>query len=317
MTSEVSAILREGWNLNVEAQAAELGVNNTTWQIGEHAWLARYKKDEAERVVREIKLYEYLTDSQAADHDRILVPAVIRTTEGNSLFTNGDEIWRLSAHMDGYTPSPEKAELYPIIANGLGLLHSKLRKGPLKLAVTSHSIVQTVEADLARMMNPSWVTEGNTIVRDMEEEYASVLTATVKKLSRTFTGITAMPLQLIHGDFTHPNMRIQEESSRLIGMLDFEFCSADPAILDLATIVLTLLTRSKLNEPARRITEILMAYEEGGGQVDRTMLEVAIMARKLDSYGYHRRRLLAGKGTVETFRRQLEQLRSVFETLAW
>lgn len=317
MTSEVSAILSEGWSLNVEPRAEGSGVNNTTWQIGDHAWLARYKRDEAERVLREIKLYEYLTDSQAADRDRILVPAVIRTTEENPLFTKGDEVWRLSAHMDGYTPSPEKAELYPIIANGLGLLHSKLRKVPLSLAVTSHSLIQTVEADLARMMNPTWVTDSNTVIRDMEEEYASILTATVKKLSRTFKGITAMPLQLIHGDFTHPNMRIQEDSSRLIGMLDFEFCSVDPAILDLASIVLTLITRSQLSEPARRISEILMAYEEGGGRVDRTMLEVAIMARKLDSYGYHRRRLLAGKGTEETFRRQLEQLRSAFDILAW
>lgn len=317
MTSEVSAILREGWSLNVEARADEFGVNNKTWQIGDFAWLARYKKDEAERVVREIKLYECLAASQAADHDRILVPAVIRTPEGDALFTKGNEVWRLSAHMDGYTPSPEKAELYPVIANGLGLLHFKLRKVPISLAVTSHSLIQTVEADVTRMMNPAWITDSNPVIRGIEEDYASILTATVKKLSHTFNGITAMPLQLIHGDFTHPNMRIEEDSSRLVGMLDFEFCSVDPAILDLATVVLTLLTRSKLSEPARRITEVLMAYEEGGGQVDRTMLEVAVMARKLDSYCYHRRRLLAGKGTVETFRRQLEQLRSVFEALAW
>jgi aminoglycoside phosphotransferase len=294
-----------------------IGVNNTTWKVGTEAWLARYNKNEANRVIRELDFYEYFSNTQIRDPDTIIwVPEVIRTTRGERLYDDGTYLWKLSKHMDGIMPSQEKAELYPILANGLGRLHRKLREIPTAYAVTSTPVVQTVKTYVSEIGNIASNIPKDSAIKDIEEENFPLIKAAAQRLSANFNKLQELPVQLIHGDFTHPNLRIDKDQSKLIGVLDFEFCSADPALLDLASIVLTLLTRSKLTEPAKLLAEILKAYEDGGGgHVDPAALKVAVLARKFDSFGYHRNRFLEGKGTMETYLRQLEQLKLVMETL--
>ncbi|MGN7382678.1 Phosphotransferase enzyme family [Chlamydia abortus] len=315
MINEVQKVLQAGWKIDLDVRMERIGVNNTTWQVGEVAWLARYDKDETNRVIRELDLYEYLSTKQLSDSDMMFFyPEVIRTTKGHRLYDDGTYLWKLSKNMIGVMPSQENAELYPILANGLGHFHRKLREVPLDFAVTSTKLVQTVGAYVSMIGDISWDICGDSAIKAIEEENILFIKNAALQLSTNFNKVRELPIQLIHGDFTHPNLRIKEDHTKLIGVLDLEFCSADPALLDLATVVLTLLTRSRLSEPAKLLSEIIKAYEGGGGYVDPATLEVAVLARKFDSYWYHRNRFLEGKGTLETYQRQLEQLKLVMET---
>ncbi|SHE10718.1 Uncharacterised protein [Chlamydia abortus] len=58
---EVQQVLLDGWKMHSGVKAEGTGVNNTIWQVGKEAWLARYNKAEANRVIRELELYEYLS----------------------------------------------------------------------------------------------------------------------------------------------------------------------------------------------------------------------------------------------------------------
>ncbi|WP_409342586.1 phosphotransferase enzyme family protein [Paenibacillus sp. MBLB4367] len=317
MTNEVQKVLQAGWNIDSEINKEWIGGNNTTWQVGDGPWLARYNRDEVNRVIRELELYEYLSINQVRDPDMILfVPEVIRTTRGTRFYDDGTHLWKLSKHMEGIMPSQESAELYPIIAYGLGHFHRKLREVPADFAVTSTQVVRTVETYVSGIGNLSWVIREDSAVKDIEEENILLIKTAAQRLSSNFNRIQALPVQLIHGDFTHYNLRIKEDHTKLIGVLDLEFCSVDPALLDLASVVLTLLNYSNLSEQDKLITEIIKAYEYGGGgSVDPNVLEVAVLSRKFDSYWYHRNRLLEGKGTMETYQRQLEQLKLFMATL--
>lgn len=315
MTDNVQQVLQEGWRIDSAARIEEIGVNNSTWQVGREAWLARYNKDESDRVIRELLLYEYLSINQDSEL-MLLVPKTIRTIKGDRIYDDETYLWKLSKHMKGIMPSQENAELYPIIAHGLGQFHRNLREVPTDFAVTSTRLVQTVESYLSEVWNISWDILENSAVRDIEEENILLIRTAAKRLMDKFYYLQQLPTQLIHGDFTHPNLRIKEDHTKLIGVLDFEFCSVDPAILDLASIVLTLLTRSNLSDTSKVLLEVIKSYEDGAGwKIDPAVLELAVLARKLDSYWYHRNRLLKGKGTIETYLRQLDQLKLIMATL--
>ncbi|MFD0871367.1 hypothetical protein [Paenibacillus residui] len=73
----------DGWKMDSEARAKGAGVNNTIWQVGKEAWLARYNKAEANRVIRELVLYEYLSIIQDRHSGTmIFVPELIVPLDG-------------------------------------------------------------------------------------------------------------------------------------------------------------------------------------------------------------------------------------------
>ena len=144
-------------------------------------------------------------------------------------------------------------------------------------------------------------------IEDSDEK--AIQTAT-NILSEGIERLHQLPTQLIHGDFSHPNLRVSEEQSRLIGVIDFEFCSKDPVILDLATPILTLILRSDYRKPERQIRTLVEAYESAAEEsIELEDLLLALVVRRMDSYWYHRRCLLEKRSSSEVFGRQLPQLR--------
>ncbi|WP_341281287.1 phosphotransferase [Paenibacillus sp. FSL H8-0537] len=311
MTNEVLDVLKFGWAVDLKVMTDEIGINNTTWKVGDSAWLTRYTLDDVDRVSLEMNLLEHLNDKHVADSSGLKVTEIIKTRQGNKIYKYGKYLWRLSKHMDGEMPSPEDASLYPIISKGLGDFHRILREVPLSFAVTNNQLIQAVERYVYQFLNNSQEINHKSVINDTESENYILIYDAAQRLSKNFEKIQKLPVQLIHGDFTHPNLRINKDHSKLTGVLDLEFCSVDPAIFDLASVVLTLFTRSKLRDPLKLYKEIIITYEDRGGEVEPDLLEVAILAKKLDSYFYHRERLLNGRGSVDTYLRQIEQLKLV------
>ena len=120
-------------------------------------------------------------------------------------------------------------------------------------------------------------------------------------------------MQLIHGDFSHPNIRIATTGQpRIVSLLDFEFCSVDPPIMDLATLALTILLRSEEPDPQQIIRQTISCYEESVQQtVSYELVKLAMLARKVDSYYYHRTRWERGDAPRELVQRQISQLKMI------
>ena len=97
-----------------------------------------------------------------------------------------------------------------------------------------------------------------------------------------------------------------------IGFIDFEFCTVDPPILDLAAVALTALLRSELAEWRSIVEGVLDAYLRSSSETFTLEdLHVAMHVRKLDSYFYHRDEALGRHSSNSVFERQEDQLRQL------
>ena len=296
-------VLRNNWGITEPLQTDELGVNNTVWQVGNQYWLCRYETEDLSRCQREVKFYEALRQRAMKESQRWFFPEVVPVLSGELLLHTGDAIWRLTRHVPGQMPSPKQIELYNIIVAGLGSLHRMLRDLEVDMSVAGSTVLD----DLSQNLTETLTLPMRSTDLDPDEK---VIETAIGILSEGIERLHQLPTQLIHGDFSHPNLRVAGEQPRLIGVIDFEFCSEDPVILDLATPILTLILRSDDEKPERRIRTLVEAYEFAAEQsVELEDLLVALVGRRLDSYWYHRRRFLEGRGSSEVFERQVPQLR--------
>ena len=120
----------------------------------------------------------------------------------------------------------------------------------------------------------------------------------------------------MHGDFSFSNIKMQKHST---GIIDFEFVSQDPVVLDLAFICLTLIVRFGFKkELINEMLELcLQSYNNKTNKpIDRKALAYAILLRKFDSCCYHQTQLLAGAGTEEMAARQFAQMERLL-ALGW
>ena len=211
----------------------------------------------------------------------------------------------MTQHLSGKQPDPKKLNLYPDIATGLGRLHLLLAKIPQNFYVADSNLLSDIHCHLAALSKTEF---GKASEKD--KDISDLLRFAFGRLNRGFPDLEKLNVQLIHGDFSHPNIRITTTGpSRIVSLLDFEFCSVDPPIMDLATLALTILLRSGASDPQQIIRQAISCYEESVQQiVSYRLVKLAMLARKVDSYYYHRTRWERGNAPRELVQRQISQM---------
>lgn len=295
------AALRAGWKIEASPRANDLGVNNRVWQVGRRFWLHCYDPGELAWRERQARLVEALCQVSVREGAELRVPETVPPL-GGGLFHRDDEgAWQLTRNVPGRRPDPLHGAEYPAVARGLARLHRLLGRIDPSLAPAPTTIRGDLQANLAQYRAESG-----------DAAFGALVEPAVERVEAWLPRLLSLPVQVIHGDFSHPNLKLEGRgaAAELTGVIDFEFCSADPAVLDLATAVLTLLLRGPGRRADARIDAMLDAYAAaGGGEVGADDLWPALLARKLDSYWYHSRRAMRDPAARPVAERQVEQLR--------
>lgn len=297
--------LSTGWRLDGRLTADTLGVNNQTWMVDSgqaRYWLRRCTIDEQAWRVRELALLEQIAQSGRIREFALAVPEVLSTVAGSHHFISDGFVWSVTRHIPGDMPDPSDLAVYPHLAQGMARLHALLATIAIDFTVAPSCIVDDLEYNIR--------------THDSQSDEPILVARSVEIVRTQLPSLRKAPAALIHGDFSHPNLRINRRSLELTGVLDFEFCSRDPAILDIATLLQTILVRSRASNPRETIAATIRGYGDGAvGDVSRDLLRASVIARKLDSYWYHRNGLREGRGERAVVERQLVQLQFIFDAL--
>lgn len=114
-------------------------------------------------------------------------------------------------------------------------------------------------------------------------------------LARRWEAWAALPRQLVHGDWSYPNLRLDPASGRLTGVLDWEAARVDPVALDLAQIASSLLMWTERADKTAPIAALPDAYAAAGGEaVSLAAVHVAMVAYWLRNYWRSRDDVEAG-----------------------
>lgn len=299
MTADAADALARGWATPGELTADDVGVNNQVWRVAwpdGTAWLRRWAPEDAAWRRRELDLLERLGD--ALGPRAIRIPAVVPTTRGEAWLELASGLWAVMTDVPGTAPVPSDLDAYPHLARGLAELHHVLDELEVAHPVAPTRILDDLADRLSDRARPS----------------SPAIERACDAVARGYARLSAEPRGLIHGDFSHPNLRYADGA--LTGALDFEFVSEDPRILDLATLALTAIVRSGARDPGPTLRAIGAAYAAtAGAPVDGALLRVAVLARKLDSCWYHARRLADRQGSPEVAARQDAQLATVLAAI--
>ncbi|RYG91645.1 MAG: aminoglycoside phosphotransferase family protein, partial [Alphaproteobacteria bacterium] len=302
-------LLAAHWGVSLPVRTVNGGVNKGTCQVGDTWWLSRYDLSSADRALREAHLCRAIAASDRNGQPPLAVPATVPTQSGEDVLVANGAAWRITEHVPGESPDPTDLTLYPVLARGLSTFHNIAGSLDAAHAVTETSLLEDLEHHIALLTN-AISSRGTGNDHTLLEEAQKALEPSLPRLH-------AEPKQLIHGDFSPPNLRIsllQNRTRRMTGVLDLEYASWDPVILDVATLITTLIMRSGSAPPLSCVEETLRAYQNAATfAFDASLLPAALLARKIDSYFHHRNRLESGLGSEEVFRRQATQLQTLLQ----
>ena len=291
-------VLWEAWGIDDVLEPCDIGVNQATWRVGVDLWLSRSGGDANARRRREGQLYDRLNRLAATLPSKSFqFPVVVPTKNDDELFSAAGWTWRLTRHLSGECADPQQENLYPAIANSLGRLHRLLSDLPEQLRVADTNLMDDIRGHLLK-------------ARADDDETPMIVRKACKVIMDGLPELSKLDVQLIHGDFSHPNIRLSADGNpRVVGILDFEFCSVDPPLMDLATLASTILLRSESPKPEQLISQTITCYEESIDHwIPRKFVKLAMLARKVDSYYYHSSRSEEGSANSELVQRQIGHL---------
>lgn len=291
----IDTFVMKTWKIDSQVCQESGGLNKGTWRIGQAYWLSSYGPEAYQRLKKEVALYKALEAHKSrGDLD---LPYSLETLESKPYLWRAGAYWRVSRHVAGQPPHVDHEGMYKVLACGLASLHLRLKAVDC-LGNHMGSILKDVRGYLQAIH---------------KHEEASVEAAR-QFLNDHMAVLEDQDFQVIHGDFSHPNLRVRK--GQLTGVIDFEFASVDPPILDLATLGLTLVCRSKLSKIDDILHEMVHAYASVLGQrVDYQKLLIAMVVRKYDSYHYHKENYERQGCPLEVVNRQVDQLKKVMNHL--
>jgi len=305
LNMKLEELLLKGWGIKDQIVKTEVGLNKSTWKVGNLYWLSSYPKEALNRLVNECHLYTLLEEFFENDGIELSIPSTIKTLDNKQYYSEGDFLFRVSKHVNGIKPDVKDQGLYQVLAEGLGKLHLALKRVPVTSISSPISIVEDTKKNLILFRNSP---------KDMFNSYNEyhLLKSVGLIIEKHITQMTSLEVQAIHGDFSHPNLCVNQNS--LVGVLDFEFYGVDPPIMDLATIGLTLILRSDHLKHDEILLIMIKTYNEiTGSRIDLQLLVAAMFMRKYDSYCYHKDQYLSGNGSSDVLKRQINQLNTLLK----
>jgi aminoglycoside phosphotransferase (APT) family kinase protein len=117
------------------------------------------------------------------------------------------------------------------------------------------------------------------------------------------------PQQLVHGDWSTPNLLFDVNGTATVGVLDWQLNSVGPVISDIAQAVAGVLMWSELD--AKPVVDAIFdAYGDGA---DRRLLGAALLSYRLRNYWLLRDELALDYRHQEAVDRQGDRLRTVMD----
>lgn len=299
-------VLIAAWGIDLNIEKIEVGLNKSTWKVGQEFYLSSYKKDMLVGLTNEITIYRLLNTYMRKSSVQITCPTTIKTKYFENYFDDDTCLWKLAGRVKGEMPEPSHLALYPALACGLGHLHNALREVSAEYSPLTPSLIDDIERYVDLFKNSTRETF------NLVEEY-NLLEEATELIEKKIQLIKSQEPHLIHGDFSHPNLLIHNKL--LVGVLDFEFASMDPGIMDLATLTLTLILRSGEKDIEGIIDHMIDAYNHvTDSSCDKELLFISMVMRKYDSYFYHRKSFLKGDSSEEIVIRQVMHLEALLDS---
>jgi Ser/Thr protein kinase RdoA (MazF antagonist) len=280
--SVAAAVLRERWGIDVAPARAASGASRNSWRVDSAFWLSHSDATEETSFRREAQLLRALPAILAARKACWCIPGVVPTVSGEGIAVTRDGVWRLAQHLPGEQPDMREAATYPALARMLAEVHAVLQSVPHALKVRELGAVERARAFIAAYEKASF----RPATEDAREALA--VGAIVDWLEPRIGELAALPRQLIHGDWTPPNLKVLAQGW---GVLDWEFSRVDPAVMDLAQSCITILMWSGLDGPAEHISELVETYSaHSGREASMESVQTAMAAYWLQNYGHWRSR---------------------------
>jgi Ser/Thr protein kinase RdoA (MazF antagonist) len=268
-------------------------------------WLSHSDATEEASFRREAQLLQALSVRLAARNACWCVPGVVSTLSGETVAVTHDGVWRLAGHVPGEQPDMRAAETYPALARMLAEVHAVLEALPHSLKVRDAGAVERAQAFMAAHEASSF----RPATGDAREALA--IGAIVDWLRPRIGELASLPRQLIHGDWTPPNLKTTPQGW---GVLDWEFARVDPVELDLAQSCSTILMWSGLNGPAEHISKLVAAYRAHSGRdVSMESVRTAMAVYWLQNYSHWRRRKETVAGFEDVLSHQPGRLLTIAE----
>ncbi len=298
-------LLTERWEITELPQRVDVGVNKRTWRVGQR-WLSCVYDHTLEKVEREMRLYAFLSE-HVDSAVPVKIPRPVETTDGTLIVSTYERVWWLTEHVYGRQPDPRQREDTLAVARGLAQLHRWLRSVPAELAVSTENSLTLFKQGLTLATTSPRIGFSATEL-SMLHRAAEIVDAS---LMRDET----VPLQLVHGDASHPNFRLSRTSRpTMIGALDWESCRNDLPVSDLATVGQTVVFRSGSADPLADLAAALDAYHQAGG--DRFALTdvlVFMIMGKFESIAHHGGRFLRGEAPQDLVLSQPGKIRVILD----
>ncbi|EGR96975.1 MULTISPECIES: phosphotransferase enzyme family protein [Actinomycetes] len=286
------------WGIEAELRRELSGLNKDTWQVGEDAWLAA-DVDSIQPAWETVEAVLRRPELSSFD-----VPRIVPTRCGERWIRYEGRLWRLTESVHGRAPSPESHEDLASVAVALARLHRAM--APLPERFGSHTISTAEYAQQARALLR------REVLPYTEEESAQIISGLDLWGAAT---LRREPRQLIHGDPSYPNLRLDREGC-LTGLIDWESVRWDSVLHDLAVVGQTILYRSGWTDTCAGLAALLELYAEAGGQVfSLDDLLLSILGIKFESVVHHGQKLLTGTGNTDLVRSQASKIHIVCELL--
>jgi Ser/Thr protein kinase RdoA (MazF antagonist) len=236
------------------------------------------------------------------------VPSVVSTEGGETVAATPDGIWRLTEHLPGEHPDMREPVTYVALGRMLAELHAVLERLPASLRVRDSGAVERAAACIAEYGTPSF--------RPATEDARELLAvgAIVEWLEPRIGELASLPRQLIHGDWTPPNIKLNPPGW---GVLDWEFARVDPPVMDLGQCCSTILMWSGLDGPSEHIWKLVEGYRaHSGREISMEHVRTAMAAYWLQNYDHWRRRQETVGGFENVLAHQPERLVAIAEFVA-
>jgi Ser/Thr protein kinase RdoA (MazF antagonist) len=308
--SEPGKLLEAVWGLEADLVPMSIGVSRQNWKAGDVHWLTCCDASRTHQFERETSLFLMLDGVAAAN---IRSPAVVRTLAGEALFKGMGHCWRVTTHVGGEEPDAAASATYEASAVALAAVHRRLATLPISAAVLTTGFAEQLSSDIDALTRAA----RNPVTRDPDE--SALLRSAAAVIEPAVESLVALPVQLVHGDWTPANMKVTDRKSpRVCGVLDFEFGRAAPVELDLAQLCSSLLMWSGLDPHAAHgeMRKALGSYEGvHGRRVDERDVFACMAVFWAHNYLYWRDLFERSGSHRDVLERQPSRIRSVLSFL--